>query len=228
MNFRRAVAILPIVALAFANPHHAMAAGKLSNIFKYDMLNAELPYLESIIGPAMHVSDDAGIQTREYRVEGCKVKAFVEGTQVRRYALSLTPKCNFNIGDFLSGYPSTSGITVGKFVGGPQHPAVRLRTDCIYLCGNSTEETVDFVWDGPHSDSFISIALTVVVYDRASVDAATRVTDLMKKNNGEDYMIDTRFNCDGKYDDVAARGFANIPVKEVTIGFNKSGERCPK
>jgi hypothetical protein len=215
--------------LAFASADRAMAAARLSGIFKSEMLNVELPYLESITGPAMHIYPGrADTQAREYRIEGCKVQAFIKGTRVRRYSLSLAPKCNFNLGALLYGYSSTSGLTVGKFASGAQHPIMRFQADCMDLCGNAADPTVDFKWEGPHSANFIAVVLTVVLADRAAVDASLRLQSLMQKNEGEDYVRNTRFNCDGKYDDVAVRSFASVAVNEITVGYPDIDERCPQ
>src|ERR1700722_7299374 len=107
MNLRIALAIAAI--FAFALEGRAMAASKLLSIFKFDMLNAQVAYLESITGPAMHIYSFADIEIRDYRVDGCNVQAFVGGAEVKRYSLALTPKCNFNFNAFLGEHLSTSG-----------------------------------------------------------------------------------------------------------------------
>jgi hypothetical protein len=98
MNLRLAVAIAAIPAFALGG--WAMAASKLLSIFKFDMLNARVAYLESITGPAMHIYSFPDLEIREYRVNGCNVQAFVGGAEVKRYSLMLTPRCNFNFNAF--------------------------------------------------------------------------------------------------------------------------------
>jgi hypothetical protein len=227
MSARLLAAIASICS--FALPDQAMAANKLSSIFKLDMLNTEIAYLESITGPAMHVYPDRGsIQIRDYRVDGCKVQAFVAGTKVQRYSITLTPRCNFNLGAFLNGYSSTSGLTVGKFASGAYHPDMRVQSDCIYSCGNAADPTVNFIWNGPHAVNFVSVVLTVVLASDAAIAASDRWEKQMRSKEGDDYITDTKFNCDGKYDKAAVQAFATVPVNEVVIGFADSNEGCPR
>ena len=109
---------------------------KLSQIFQYEMLNAQIAYLESITGPAKHVySDDDGVQSRDYRVDGCQVTAYAKGGEVMGYSLNLNSNCNFNLGDILgNGYSSTNALTVGKFIGGAFGGGIsgmRVQSGCI-------------------------------------------------------------------------------------------------
>lgn len=229
MKHFRAAAALLVLACASMSTDFALAAGKLAIIFKFDMLSVRPSYLESITGPAKEIATDrSGAEVRSYRIDGCDVRVFFEKDVARRYSLSLSRKCNFNLGAFLPGYASTSGLTVQKLVDGPQHPELRFRADCIYSCGNAADPTVDFMWEGPHSVNFIYVALTVTLADDLAIAASGPLKDLMLKNEGEDYVLRTKFNCDGKYDQIAARNFAKVPVNEIVIGFAGKDRQCPQ
>src|SRR3954454_5705908 len=129
--------IAAVLGCVFSSPE-ASAADKLSKVFKLDMLNVQPAFLESVAGPAKEINKDAnGVEIRRYLIDGCDVAAHFEGSRARRYSLSLTPKCNFNLGGFVPGYSSTKGLTIGKFVDGPQHPKMRMHSFCIYSCGNA-------------------------------------------------------------------------------------------
>jgi hypothetical protein len=215
-----------LLGLSLASPGQAMAADKLAKIFKFDMLNAKLARLEAMTGPAQNVADFRGVQIRDYRVDGCDMQAFVERGMVRRYSLSLTPSCNFDLAAFVPGYGSTKDLTVGKFVGGEQRPVLRLHADCMD-CGNAADPTVDFIWNGPHAANFVTVVLKAVITGPAALEAFGHLADQMRSNESQQYLLATKFNCDGKYDDAAVRTFSQVPVNEVVIGFADSDERCP-
>ena len=217
VTLRTAGIVVAMVGLA--NP--AAAATKLSRIFQFDLLNAEIAYLESITGPAIHIhAAGAGIQARDYRVDGCRVTTYAKGSEAIAYALDLTSKCNFNLGDFLgNGYGSTAGLTIGKFAKGSFGAHLRARSSCISLCGNAADPTVDFTWEGPHAANFVSVVLTITVADDRSVDASRRWAAVMQEKEGDDYVTATKFNCNNRYDDAAATAFGNIKITKITIGY---------
>jgi S1-C subfamily serine protease len=196
--------------------------GTLSRIFRFEMFNAQVSYLERITGPAMHIYSDSasGVKIRDYRVDGCEVQALTEGAEVLRYSLTLAPTCNFDLSEV--GVPdqaTTRGLTVGKFFSGQGGVDTYVRSDCIYSCGNAFDPTIDFIWQGPHSSNYVSVVLTVTLADTAALNAATTWEHLMRSNDGDDYVIRTKFNCDRKYDDAAIRAFANVLVNKITVGF---------
>jgi hypothetical protein len=203
---------------------------KLSRIFQYEMLNAQLAYLESITGPAMHVyAKGAGVQSREYPVDGCRVTAYVKGVVVVAYSLVLSPKCNFNLNDFLGNdYPSTERMTVGGFANGAFGADLRAQSTCIYLCGNAADPTVDFTWEGPHAANFISVVLTVVLANNAAGNAEVQWEAAMRKSENDAYIDKTKFNCNGKYDASAIAAFRNEQVNEITIGYYEPNARAFK
>jgi hypothetical protein len=206
-----------LVCMAAAGP--VCAADKLSTIFQFEMLNAQVAYLEAITGPAMHVYAGGGVQIRDYRVAGCRVTVYANGPAVVGYSLDLTPRCNFDLGAFLgNGYSSTSGLTIGKFAAGLFGPQLLVQSSCIYLCGNAADPTVDFTFEGPHAVGFVNVVLTVILADETSIAATERWEAFMRKREGEDYVVNTRFNCDQKYSAEALRDFSKVSVSRVTVG----------
>jgi hypothetical protein len=210
------------LCLLFGVADQAHAASKLSAIFQFEMLNAQIAYLETITGPAMHVDTGSnGIQRRDYRVTGCRLIAYAKGSAVIGYSLVLTPKCSFNQSNFMGEkYSSTNGLTISKFVKAGFGSDMRVRSSCIYLCGNAADPTVDFVFEGPHALNFISIVLTIVLADAPSLDAAQRWENVMRAAESKDFIIDTKFNCTTKYDDAAIRAFSDVPVSRITVGYS--------
>jgi hypothetical protein len=217
VTFRTAVSIVAMLGLV----HPALAGTKLSGIFQFDLLNAEIAYLESIAGPAIHIhANGADVQAREYRVDGCRVTAYAKGSEAIAYALDLTPKCNFNMGDLLGNfYGSTRGLTIGTFGAGAFGAHLRAQSACISLCGNAADPSVDFTWEGPHAANFVSIVLTVTLADDASVEAGRQWAAIMQKQEGDDYVSGTKFNCDNRYDDAAFKAFGKVKVTRIAIGY---------
>ncbi len=204
----------------------APAATKLSGIFQFDLLNAEIAYLESITGPAIHIrASGPDVQAREYRVDGCRVTAYARGSEAIAYALDLTPTCNFNIGNFLgNGYGSTRGLTIGKFAKGAFGAHLRAQSSCISLCGNAGDPSVDFTWEGPHAANFLSVVLTITLADDAAVEAGRQWAAIMQKQEGDDYVSGTKFNCDNRYDAAAFKSFGKVKVTRITIGYYQPNE----
>ena len=201
---------------------HAYAGPKLDEIFAPDMLQAQVPYLETITGPAKYIRNGTGgIQIREYPVEGCRVLAYAKDTEVEGYSLDLKPACNINLGKYFNTEFSTQGLTIEKFTSavgaGPGQP-LTVQSDCISMCGNAADPTVDFAYHGPHAVNFLTVIATVILVDKPSLDAADEWRTAMK-SQGEGYVINTRFNCDHRFDAFANRAFANVPVYQLTIGY---------
>jgi hypothetical protein len=214
----------PLPALSQAAP--AQPTSKLRRIFQSDMLDAQVTYLENITGPAMHVSQlGDGVQLREYRVDGCSVTAYANGSAVVGYSLKLGQKCNINLSDFLGNqYPTTDRLTVGKFGNGAFGANFRAQSDCIYMCGNAADPTVYFVWEGPHAANFLTIVLAVTIVDEPAIVAADRWKQAMADKEGEQWILDTKFNCTTKYDDLATKEFSAVQVSQLTVGYNPFAE----
>ena len=71
------------------------------------------------------------------------------------------------------------------------------------------------------------IDLASIIAYEASIDAAHRWANLMTQREGQMYVINTKFNCDEKYDKDGLQLFWNIEVYEITIGSNLNQfDRC--
>ncbi len=201
----------------------AAPASKLQKVFQFETLGVRVAYLESLTGPAMHEFPGAGgTETRDYRVDGCLVGAGIDQGTVRYLRLSLTPRCNFNLGSFLgNGYGTTTGLTVGKFARGLfGASAIRVQSSCVYLCGNAADPSVDFTWEGPHAANFVGVTLGVTLVNGPALDGSGKWTDAMRRRDGQAYIEQTRFNCDRKWDAEGVQAFAPAQVNQVTIGFD--------
>jgi hypothetical protein len=228
MGLRLATAFA--TACVCALPATAAAQSKLDEIFEFDMLGAQVAYLEHMIGPAKHIFTlpKAGMQIRTYPVDGCKVEATTQGTEVLRYSLVLTPTCNFDLGKLVQGHATTKDLTVGRFADRYDASYLHVRSDCIYSCGNAADPRVDFIYEGSHADGWVSVVLTVIIADVPALQAVEPWENLMRSKEGDNYVLETKFNCDHKYDSIAVRAFENVVVNKITVGFFRGDlTECP-
>jgi|HubBroStandDraft_6_1064221.scaffolds.fasta_scaffold105959_1 hypothetical protein len=219
-----------VLLLMCMSVHQAAAQSKLDRIFQSNMINAQVPYLESIAGPAMHVNPGpSGGQTREYLVNGCDVLADVSnksGTAaVQSYALTLSSKCNFNLKNFGFSELSTRGLTISKV---PFYQSLLFNSSCISMCGNAADPDVDFIQESSHATNWLAVVYTIVLAEMLAIRASENLNDLMVAHEGNDYVLNTKFNCDRKYGPVAANLFAHVPVNKVTVGamIDDTGRKC--
>lgn len=196
------------------------APNKIQRIFQSDMIGARTQYLEAITGPALHAYPYGRSESRDYRVDGCRVTAKVMDGNISALGLDLTSRCNFNLGSFLgNGYGSTAGLTVGKFASGLFGASqIQAHSGCIYSCGNAADPEVSFTWEGPHAANYTTVVLNVVLASPVSLDAVQRWQIAMEGVEGHNFIEQTLFNCIRRYDAVAVRDFANAPVNTIRIG----------
>ena len=214
-----------------AAPSNA-APSPMEQIFQPEMIGATLQYLEQFTGHPRNVSPD-GIE-RIYKVGACEVTAYVgkdENKSVSALRFMVAPGCDGDVGKFLGsgregGSTMLSQLSFGKFeemVGG----GALYYADCLTLCGNAADPTVYSHWEGPRAADFLEMMIEVKLIDDASLQAAEQWKDAMQAKEGEDWIIDTGFNCDpGKYNDVAKKGFAAVKPEAITIGRGLPVPKC--
>jgi hypothetical protein len=216
----------------------------LQDIFKVDMLNVQVPFLESHVGVARRVFNAAGEQGRTYVIDGCDVTAYLQKKEVVAYSLvlggsepgrSAKGNCNIDIPTITGETLRTNDLTIGKFInvmgtglagmgltGFGADPRNLFRAVCITSCGNASDPTVEFHWDGPLSSGLLKIDLISTISDSTSIDAAERWKNLITKAEGETYVINAKYNCDERYQKIGLQLFRDVQVNEIII---RSGDR---
>jgi hypothetical protein len=208
-----------IFVLAVSSAH----AASVSEVFTGDMLGTNQRYFESVAG----IPRESNGNEHVFRVQGCNVTASIVNGNVTSLRLELGPKCQADLTQFISTYaPSpTSPLTVGAFNessgGGMSYAA-----DCLTMCGNAADPVVYALWDGPHAANFRQVKLEVSLTSDAAITAADSWKNQMSKIEGEDYVMDTKFNCDHKYDQAAEGAFKSVQVTAVTIGTELAIPGC--
>ncbi|WP_259744567.1 hypothetical protein [Pseudomonas protegens] len=140
--------------------------------------------------------------------------------------MELTPKCQADLTRFVDTFAHTPGkpLIAGAFTassgGGLSYSA-----SCLSMCGNAADPSVYAHREGLSAIGFREVLLEVVLASDAAPNAACQWEAQMRKVEGDDYVMETRFNCDQKYDAIAQKAFEKVHVSAVTIGtgFKASG-----
>ena len=197
---------------------------KLARIFVPDMLQADLAYLEQITGPAWETYKNGKIIYKTYKVDGCEVTATISDDSVSTLGLAkLSSKCTFNLNKFLTNangkLPAPHVMTFGQFDDFNGDDG-QFWTDCLTMCGNAADPSVYLHWQGPHAENWIEVQLEVVLVDDAAIEASEKWSEAMEKAEGEDWVLETKFNCSRtKYDKIAHKIFRDVRISAITIGY---------
>lgn len=211
--------IIGLLIVFFATVANA-APSKLEQIFTADMIDADVSYLEQFSGPARN--SDEFMKTKTYKVNGCIVTAHLDSNEKTVQALTLktSEKCTFDVNAFFKNtnkpIPSANKITFGAFddsVGGG-----KFFSDCLTGCGNAYDPSVYELVNGSHADNYIDIMIGVIQSTDAGLDASSKWSDIMKQQEGDEWVISNKFNCTDKYDDVARAAFKNVKIDSISIG----------
>jgi peptidoglycan hydrolase-like protein with peptidoglycan-binding domain len=205
-------------------PPEWKARDLFQNLFSNDMLNIQVAFLESVLGPARTVTAlSQNRQARTYRAMGCAVTAYVQNDVVYGYGMNISRACYADLSSFVGGTdmpPITVSSTFGQYEDGI--PGSYLAT-CLQDCGNAQDPMVIMRYEGPHADNYIDIELGVTLGTDKAIDASEAWADAMKAE-GEKWIDDGNFNCapgGDKYQDVAAKAFAGVAPTWLFVGYGQ-------
>lgn len=218
-HYFKALAISSVIGMLATGAQ----AATVKEVFNGEMLGTNQRYFESIAGIPRQSYGDSHV----FRVQGCDITATINNGAVASLSMELGGQCQANLGTFIGDYAPPAGqtLTPGAFEessgGGLSYLA-----DCLSLCGNAADPSVYALWEGPRAAGFMEVMLEVVLVDGDALDAASLWQDHMTKAAGEDFVMDTRFNCDRRFDAEAHQAFKDVKVTAVTIGHGLSTPRC--
>jgi hypothetical protein len=193
----------------------------LQNVFRREMLNAQISYLEHMIGPARNV--DGAVRT--YIVDGCKVTVGTSGSAIATLGLpSLSPNCTVSLADFGIDGPTAYKMTFANFE--DMSIETTFSADCLSSCGNAYDPSVYALVQTPHADDYLTFRPGVVLVDDNAVDVSEKWAGAMRKAEGEDYVVRTRFNCDRKFDELAASLFRNVHITSIVVSHTQEPVAC--
>lgn len=193
-------------------PFAAANNSKMTQVFSYDMIGVDVAYLESIIGIARQT--DTHFKTKRYIVDGCQLEVGYQDQSVVTLSVDLTDQCRFNLQDVIS---FNDTISSDKLVFGMTGP-VTYYADCLGFCGNAYEPSVHELYQGPRAENFRELLLSSV---SDSYEARSKWRDTMIAKEGENWVMEGRFNCEPqKYSDVAEKALKGEKVDQITIGYH--------
>ena len=187
-----------------------VASSKLGQLFATDLIGSRLAYFESIAGPPHDIISN----TRNYVVDGCQVDVTVKSGEIESVGLDVDKRCSFDVGSlFGAGLGQANQLTFGKTrqAGGGDFTA-----DCLSMCGNAADPVVSYGTGGYHAVQFRWLIISVPLVGNDALAASKNWTEAMKPE-GEDYIRQTQFNCDGKYERVAETAFAKVRPSHVEV-----------
>lgn len=213
------------VAILVATESVNAAASKLEKVFDPEMLSADLAYFEQVTGPARSTLGNQKI----YKVDGCEVTATVSGGAISALHMPLNNKCSFDLNKFFSNaqpaLPLTN-LTVGQFDKSMGSNGVFL-SDCLTMCGNAADPSVYEYWEGSHAVGYLNVLLEVALVSDQAIAASDQWRDAMIAGKGEDWVMDTKFNCEpNSHNDTARKAFERVKVSAITIGGNLVKPGC--
>lgn len=209
------IAILCLIPFSI----YAKTEGKLTNtsstlnkIFSYDIIDADLSYLESIIGIAKRTYD----HEKEYSVNGCEVTVkYNTEKRITSMGLVISSKCNFNLNNFIQlnnqKYFPVNQLKFGQLNG-------EYYATCLSgICGNAADPVAYELYHGPRSQNFIEILITT--------DFSGNGNDIWSKaviqNEGKEAYDNDDYNCNPqRYKSIAKKSLSELKATNIVIGYN--------
>ena len=178
-----------------------------------DMLGVQVAFLESKVGPARTVDGDQ----RNYQLGTCEVRVWAQQGAVTGYAVALQPDCSTQALPALKAYglPQKLDLTFGEFADARQN--AEFKSECLASCGNAFDPWVYLESSGPRVSPGIRAGSPQVT--DAVIDAADRIETQIRAAKDEDYLFETRFNCDGEFNQIAVRELRNVRVEDIEVGY---------
>ena len=191
----------------------------LNKLFRPSTLGSQIAYWNHQIGPAWKVWGN----TQVYKVGDCRVELNVNRGVIESMSLDISSKCNPDIAGFLASpkpiYPYQ--MTFASWDGEGEYYA-----DCLLMCGNAEAAYVHLFIPGFHANNFIDVTLTSNMEEDPTLTQALKWEKIMENKEGEDYVIDEKFNCDQKYEHVAEKLLKSSPINRITVGVDLSAKMC--
>lgn len=197
------------------------ASDKVQQLIEYDMIGSDLRYFESIAGVARKSYD----WTYNYVVDGCRIQVTApQAHTINKIRIELTEQCQPDFSDALASFaPDTKQpLTIGNFAN--SFGDLSFTADCLSGCGNAADPYIYAYWQGPRAFELREVMLEVVQVATPALEAADKWQALMEQHEGEDWVMDTQFNCNHKYDTQAQQFFNPVQVTAVTIGYDLRNE----
>lgn len=224
---RTALPLAVLAAALAASPAGAMAPPYVGGIVLPNTLGAEVKWLESLVGPAFRVDIEGEHNT--YLVGECELGVQIAGGKIVGYDMAVSEACNFDLSKFMTNSPppALDKLTFGSFDAAIGNNLVSYQADCLKSCGNAANPVLYATWEGGRADNMITVVLGAEQVAEDAVEAGYAWEQAIEKTEGEDYVIGTTFNCDGKYNDQARALMKDVKPTWIAVGQVKApGVSC--
>lgn len=197
----------------------------MAQLFTLDVLGMNLAYVEKLAGPAMR----SHMHQHTFRAEGCEFTLTTDAYDkaVQDMEVQITPSCNLPLEPLLGSFAGPAQRLQDLNFGTLQHALGGMfYADCLTLCGNAYDPSVYMHTEGPRALGFVEFQLSAQLVDDATLQAAHHWAQSMQAGDSEDYVIDTRFNCEPqKYNEVASKAFALVRPHRLRFGHDLDTDR---
>lgn len=217
----KATCSLGIATLAFS--FNCAHAATVAEVFNGEMLGTNQRYFESVAGiPRQSFGND-----HTFKVQGCTIIATIESDSVTKLKLDIGRTCQADLTTFIDSFAPAPGkpLTFGSFDAASGGGLV-YSADCLSLCGNAYDPSVYAHWEGPRALGFMEVLLEVKLTSDQAINAADQWQAHMVKAKGEDFVSETRFNCDPQFSAQANAAFEKVQVTSVTVGTGLISKEC--
>ncbi|WP_423680207.1 hypothetical protein [Undibacterium sp. WLHG33] len=202
----------------------------IDTIVQSKTLGMTVQYLETLAGPAKYIED--GNSSRTYEIDGCVIKVILgrDGQQrIEALAVTMSSTCKAKAGGFFPDDTKQillSDLTISKITDLlSSHPD--FSANCIMDCGNAYDPSVYASWTAAHHLDFLEVTAGILLVSDTSIQAAQKWAQSMAENEGEEWVINNRFNCDqGKYQNSAINLFSDIKPTSITFGKSATKPEC--
>lgn len=178
---------------------------KYQQLVSTTLIGGNLPFFESISGPARQVIGDG----HRYEIDGCDVWVETEGATIKSITSEISGRCNPDLGYQLNG--RTLAQAASHFGNG------RYSASCLRSCGNAVDPSYSLEIDGYHANNWISYRFEGMADSDGDYDRLFAWAAKMERERGEDYVIMGRYHCDNRYASEAASAIRDFRVTSVTI-----------
>lgn len=197
-------------------------AASINQVFTPTSLGAQLSTLAPRLGQVTTIQGN----DRSYSVDGCVLTLTVVKGFVTAMGLDVGAKCNPDLGDFLAS--STPVAAYPQTFGGMARVAgdVDYKSDCLAGCGNAYDPSLYAVVNEFHTNNFINVVFSTPQVGKMAASAGNRWADALSKLEGDDYVVDGTFNCDGKHADLPAKILKDVGITHVAVGTDLDPTPC--
>lgn len=202
----------------------ATSSAALGKLFVHDAIQGNVPWLESIAGPARQVLDNGdGTKNRVYQVDGCNVTAVTTQNTITALTLDISPTCNVSIQAMMPN-ASPLNLTHLTFADLFKEGATDISLTCAGPgeCGNSADPSIQAVLGGDRADGFLEVEFSGTIAGDTDTDSLVGMMGEEGKRLGksdEELSADV-YNKDPQLEELAKKKLGGVRVTSITF---KSG-----